>query len=432
MPLFLGPMMRQIKGYKELTKHGELVKVSAPKTVAIPLCNMGSQVVEVVVNPGDNVQVGTLLGYRSDHFYVPFFSSVSGKVVEVKKMMHAGLTPVNHLVIENDGLMTKAEGFRVPVIKDATSEELVEFTKNAGIVGCGGAGFPTYVKYKAQGIHTLLINCVECEPYITADYVTMHHYPEAFVKGVEAAVKMLNVQKVVVAFKDYKHGQDKAELKALYEAPLKAFVEAEMKFVPDAYPLGWERTLIYSLYRKRYDKLPSELGIVVNNGSTMVNLGRAFLEGHGIVDKIITVAGDGITESFNVEVPVGVMVSEITQQLKGYTSEEVLMIAGGPMMGKTIPTDQFVVNPYMNALTINVPKPINEIACLRCGRCTDNCPSGLQPVKIDNASKVKNVKLVDKLCALDCIECGLCSYVCPSFIPISDNVRSAKRIATRK
>ena len=176
-----------------------------------------------------------------------------------------------------------------------------------------------------------------------------------------------------------------------------------------------------------YEKLPGEVGAIVNNATTAIAFGDALLTGTPIVSKTLTVSGNAIKKPVNVQVPVGVPVSEIVAACGGYTCEDVRLIAGGPMMGKTIVNDKFVIDRNMNALTILENKPFDSIACLRCGKCSDHCPAGLQPVRIAQAVKTNDKKAMEKLCAMDCIECGLCTYICPSRLDVTENVRRAKR-----
>jgi len=205
-----------------------------------------------------------------------------------------------------------------------------------------------------------------------------------------------------------------------------------VKEVPDVYPMGWERTLVYQLLKKRYDRLPSEIGCIVNNATTAIAFAKAIRTGMPIVEKILTISGNGIKTPANVSVPVGVKTAEIVAKLGGYAAEDVLLIAGGPMMGKTIPNDQFVVTPYGNAVTILKTEKIDSVACLRCGRCNDTCPAGLLPVRINNAEQAADLDTIVKLRADQCIECGLCTYVCPSKLDVAEGVRRAKRILQLK
>ena len=191
--------------------------------------------------------------------------------------------------------------------------------------------------------------------------------------------------------------------------------------------MGWERTLVRELIHKEYDKLPGEVGAVVNNASTAIAFGRALSKGMPITEKVLTVSGNAVKNPVNVRVPVGVPASEVIAACGGYTSEDVKLIAGGPMMGKTIVNDKFVIDRNMNALTVLENKPFDSVACLRCGKCSDHCPAGLQPVRIAQAVKTKDKKAMENLCAMDCIECGLCTYICPSRLNVTENVRTAKR-----
>jgi Na+-translocating ferredoxin:NAD+ oxidoreductase subunit C len=424
MSLWIGAMRRHLDGHKDLTDHHDIVRVDAGKFVYIPLMSMFSTNIEVLVKEGDKVKVGTLVARRVDGMTVPFFSSVSGTVVGKQTIMHAVLKPLEHLVIENDGKYEAQQPFEPIDYEKATREELVDFMMNAGIVGCGGAGFPTYMKYKnPKGITTLIINAVECEPYITADYRMISDNIDDLVLGTKAMLKLSTAQEAWIAIKS-----PKKELIAKVRAAIVGIENIMVKEVPDVYPMGWERTLVWQLLKKRYDRLPSEIGAICNNATTAIAFAKALRTGMPITEKVITISGTGILHPANVSVPVGVKTSEIVAQLGGYVGEDVLLIAGGPMMGKTIPSDQFVVTPYGNAVTIMKPEKIDLVACLRCGRCNDTCPAGILPVRINNAEEAKDGDLIEKLHAEQCIECGLCTYVCPSKIDVAEGVRRAKRI----
>ena len=424
MSLWIGTMCKHLAGHKDLTDHREIIRVEAGKFVYIPLMSMFSTNIEVLVKEGDKVKVGTLIARRTEGMIVPFFSSVSGTVIGKQTIMHAILKPLEHLVIENDGKYEEDKPFQPIDYEKATREELVDFIMNAGIVGCGGAGFPTYMKYKnPKDINTLIINAVECEPYITADYRMISDNIDDLVLGTRAMLKLSTAKEAWIAIKS-----PKKELIAKLRAAIVGIPNVFLKEVPDVYPMGWERTLVWQLLKKRYDRLPSEIGAICNNATTAIAFAKALRTGMPIIDKVITVSGTGIKNPANVSVPVGVKTSEIVAKLGGYVGEDVLLIAGGPMMGKTIPNDQFVVTPYGNAITVMLPEKINLVACLRCGRCNDTCPAGILPVRINNAEEAKDGAMIEKLHAEQCIECGLCTFVCPSKIDVAEGVRRAKRI----
>ncbi len=421
MSFLKGPMRIHLNGHKELTAHKEVLSIQPTQKVYIPLI-CGLNPIEVLVKPGDKVKIGTVVAMRNDNMKVPLFSSVSGEVVSKEVFMCTHLKPAEHLVIEND---MKNEVELLPQIdyENADKQTLIDYTMNAGIVGCGGAGFPTYIKYKfAPAVHTILINAVECEPFITADYKEIEVNTDLLLVGCKAMLKMADANKVKIAIK-----KTKTEMIAKLKEVFKNEGNVEIVAVPDVYPMGWERTVIYEVFKKRYDKLPGEIGVIVNNATTAIALGNALVNQMPIVNKIVTVSGDAVASPQNVSVAVGTKVKDIIAQCGGYTVEDGLLIAGGPMMGKTITNDEFVITPYTNAITVLKADPIEDVACLRCGRCSDYCPAGLQPVRINNAEKVKDINRLEKLGVNSCIECGLCTYVCPSKLNVTEGIRKAKR-----
>ena len=421
MAFLIGSMCKHIDGKKNLTDKKQVVSYFDSKKVYIPLFHANSKI-ELVVKEGDRVKVGTKIAEGKELFYVPLFSSVSGTVLGVESRMHSSMKKLDHLVIENDG---KFEEEKLPTLDYRTSsaEDIALFIKEKGILGQGGAGFPTYVKYVgAKGIHTVIINAVECEPFITSDYFNIKMNLDFFKEGVLALFKASNAKKVQVAIK-----KDKVELIDKLKSIFKENKEVEIVGVPNVYPMGWERTLIYALTKKRYDRLPSELGLIVSNATTALAFGKALITGIPITTKMITVSGNAIANPSNVLCPVGTIVNELLTACGGTTKENIQLIAGGPMMGTALTIDEFVITPYSNALTVLEYEEIKENKCLRCGACIEVCPSGLQPVNIANAEKTKNIEALVKLHYEKCIECGLCTYICPSKIAVTEKIRVAKR-----
>ncbi|MBR2596575.1 MAG: RnfABCDGE type electron transport complex subunit C [Solobacterium sp.] len=421
MSFLTGPMHHHLDGHKDLTNHKEILRLEEPDVIWIPL-NNGAAPCTPLVNVGDEVKVGTKIAERNDHFYLPLFSPVSGTVTGIEKKMNSSMKMVDHMRIENDHKKTVEKPFEPFDYEKATREELLDFVKNAGMLGLGGAGFPTYVKYlKPEGIKSFIINGVECEPYLTTDYRSMMDNLELLKTGTLAMFKLSKAERGCVAVKEDKVDLI-AELKKTFEG-----TPIEIRTVPDIYPAGWERTLVWLLEQKRYDRLPAEVGCIINNASTAIALADALLNGMPVTHKLVTVSGDGVADPHNVYVPVGTTAHDIVQACGGYTSEDCMIIAGGPMMGSAIPNDTFVVGPANNGLTVLKHEPLNVVKCLRCGKCTEMCPSGLEPVRINNAEKVKDIDTLKKLDTLSCIECGLCSYICPSKIDVTEGIRRAKR-----
>lgn len=421
MSFFLGKMCERIPGHKSKTEHEKILEIMPAKEVYIPLVAGNNTDFEIFVNEGDQVYVGTKLAQTKSGFMVPIYSSVSGIYTGQTKRMHSSLRPQNHMIIQVDHKQTAIQAFEPIHYENKSSEELLEFTKNSGLIGLGGAGFPTYVKYlKPEGITTVLINAVECEPYITADYKLVMDDPKHLVTGALIMKKMAKADKVIICIKKIHPDMIDVVKKAA------AGTEVDVREVPNVYPMGWERVLVREVLKKEYDKLPAEAGVIVNNAGTAIELARMMEYGEAIAHKVVTVSGEAVKHPVNVRVPVGMPVKEIFERT-GFSTDSVRLMAGGPMMGRVIPNDMFVIDRAMNALTILPNAKEDAIACLRCGSCSDHCPAGLQPVRIAAAVKEGNIEEMEKRQAMSCIECGLCTYVCPSRIEVTENVRKAKR-----
>lgn len=423
--LFSGKGREHLNGHKELTKNSGLLRLEAPSHVYIPLLNMGSSSFDVHVEVGQHVQRGQKIATRNDHFYLPIYASVSGTVVAIEKRFAMNLKKVDHIVIENDYKNDKAPFNYLLDLETATPAQIVNSIKELGLVGRGGSGFPTYVKYQNPvAVETILINGVECEPFITIDEAFMQEYTDELITGICFLIKAAGAKEGVIAFK-----KGKPHLKKMFDQKLQGYGNIRYVEVPDVYPMGWERTLVKEVFNKEYDRLPSEVGIVVDNSTTCISVGRGFMKGLKY-NKGVTISGDGIKKPQNVIVPVGTTVSYIIEQLGGYVDgvdKTTRLVAGGPMMGGSQITDDVSITTYSNAITVLLDKKYQEIPCLRCGKCIDNCPTGLQPVQIKDCEIAKNSDGLKKLEALKCVECGLCSYTCPSRIEVTEYVRKGKR-----
>lgn len=426
MSLLLGPMCKHIPGKKSLTDHSDAVRVMPEKEAFIPLITGANASYEVQVQEGDHVNAGTLLALPKSGLYVPIYAPVSGIYRGLAKRAHSSMRPQPHAVIELDKEQVFQEAFAPVDWQKASKEQLVEFTKQTGIIGQGGAGFPTWFKYqKTDGIDCVIINAVECEPYITADYKMIMDHPAEMITGARIMMKMAGVQKVYIGVK--KTHPDLIEVIQKEIDRQNVSGQLEVKAVPDVYPMGWERVLVREILHKEYGGLPAEAGAIINNATTAIALAQAAEKGQPIEYKYVTFSGEALKHPVNVIAPVGTPVNEIISKIGGYSDESVFLIAGGPMMGKTMLKDEFVIDRAMNAVTVLPFTEEEATPCLRCGSCSDHCPAGLQPVRIQIAVKEGNVEEMEKRGALSCIECGLCTYVCPAKIEVTENVRKAKR-----
>ena len=424
MAFLIGPMKHHIDGHKETTENNEILKVDSDE-VAIAL-TIGSHTATPTVNVGDHVKIGDLIGKRDDKFYVPVFSSVSGEVVAIEKRMSARLLPAEHLIIKNDHKdeMTNFDKLGL----DASKEEIIDYMKKIGLLGQGGAGFPSYIKYSTDKCETLIINAVECEPYITADIRNIEENLDAFKYGVKLMLKASNAKKCFVAIKKF-HKETIAKLIELFkDEELINVFQAE-----DVYPMGWERTLVFEVLKKRYQTLPIEAGAIVSNATSAITLGKTAMTGEYQYERIITVSGDNIKEPHNVVARIGATVGELINVCGGVCESPAILIMGGPMMGTCVTKDIVAITPISNAISVFKEQHYQEYSCLRCGRCVEHCPSSLMPVSIIDAYKFNDIEELSALHVMDCVECGMCTYICPSKIEVTESIRRAKKLmALRK
>jgi len=417
-----------LDGHKDLTNNGTIINLSkdypdAVKNVYFPTMAPNGKLITILVNPGDEVKVGTKIGERTD-FNVPVYSSVSGKVLEQEVIYSAQVgRAINHVVIENDNKYECAEPFKT-ITKDSSNEDIFNAIINAGMVGMGGAGFPTYIKYnQPKDIDTILVNGVECEPYITSDYVTTQTNVDILLKTIDLLVKYSGANQGIIAIKEHKIAQKQA-----IEAKISEYPNIKLVEVGDFYPMGWERTLIKEVLNRTYANLPAQAHVILNNIQTVIGLGKALFEGKPVTERIVTVSGNGLNMSFNILCPIGTLNSELVNVCGGYVDGDIDLLPGGPMCGKAINNDKFPVVMQQGALTVLKHVTYHQDACLRCGRCTEHCPANLQPVELKNAFDRKDFDRLEKLSLMSCVGCGMCSYVCPSHIELTDNINKAKLV----
>lgn len=414
----------KLDGKKGLTKDKPILSIEAPDTVYIPLVLGVATDFDVHVKEGDHVCIGTKLATRKS-MTVPIYSSVSGVVKGIEKRMHASKRLQNHIVIENDHQNTRVKALDIEDPDNMSQEEVFNAIKELGIVGLGGSGFPTYIKYSnCKNIDTILINGVECEPYLTSDHLAMKRDVKALYDGVHFLIKAANAKNAIIAIKEHK-----PDLMELLVEEAKNYDNIKPIEVPDRYPMGWERVLVRTVFKKEYDKLPAEIGVIVNNSSTAIALSKGIRKGEPITHRVVTFSGNGLKNPQNVEVAVGTPVNYIVEKLGGYVDDdcEGFLLGGGPMMGKSVMNDTFVIYSHNNAITVLKKEKIDPLPCLKCGECTLHCPAHLQPVRMMQAEKAGNKDLLEKLEVERCIECGMCTYICPSKIEVTDMISKGKR-----
>ena len=413
-----------IDGRKELSCHKPVVDYLNPKFVYIPLVS-GNVNYTATVQVGDSVLKGQCVANRTDRFAHPVYSSVSGKVTAIKKMWHPGGRMVEMLEIENDFEEKEEYSNSVVDASALTKEEIIEKMKNAGIVGLGGAGFPTYVKYSGNAQpEVLIINAAECEPYLSADYAIIMNEVDKFVRGVSYMMKAAGVSQAKIAIKKSK----KDAIQVLREA-VKDYEGIEVFLLKDVYPAGWEKYIVQQVTKKNYENLPIQAGAVVNNVQTAHAVCVALEENKPLIEKIVTVSGEALKDPCNVRVKIGSLISEVIEKVGGYVEdlEEAYFVAGAPMTGKSIMFDNIVITPSFGGATVlKKAKKVEELPCMGCGNCASNCPAFLTPTEIKLAHLQKDIELLKQLNTMKCVQCGLCSYVCPSRIELTEIVGKAK------
>lgn len=372
---------------------------------------------ELLVLENDKVLVGDrIIKTKFDSF---IHSSVSGKVIKIIEKIDYKNNKAKFLEIENN--FKEENSFKENDITKFTKEEFIENIKNNGIVGLGGAGFPTYIKYNNDNIKTLIINAVECEPYITADYTICFNNIKEIIEAINAIIKIYNLEEVFIAIKIKNRILKEKIIPYITKYPKIKLIE-----VPNLYPMGWEKALVRYIKHTDYDKLPIEKNIVVSNASTMYAIYESLKYNKPLIEKIITISGNAINKKTNVKIKIGTCFNELEAIFNGYNENNITLISGGPMMGNAISNNDFVIPNNLNSII--ALKKINNfdpITCLRCGKCNDHCPAKICPVlvkdNIDNKEELKRLN-VDR-----CIECGICSFVCPSKINLREYVREAKK-----
>ncbi len=401
-------------------------RIDTPKTIILPMSMHIGAPAEPVVKAGDSVKVGQLVGAANAKVSSPVYSGVSGTVKKIDEIVFSNGAPIKTVVIESDGEQTVFEGIEPPTVNSLA--ELVEAIKNSGIVGLGGAGFPTFIKLDAdkERIDTIVVNGAECEPYITSDTRTMIDDAALVADGLKLLMKYLEVAHAVVGIE-----KNKPECIKSMRAALTDVVGAEVKPLAAVYPQGGEKVLVYHTTGRVIEegKLPIDAGVLVINCTTLAGIARYINTGMPLVQKCITVDGSAVKTPKNVIAPIGTPVKDLFEFCGGFCEEPRKIIFGGPMMGTASVDTDFPVLKQTNAVLAFAKKeatPPKVTPCIRCGKCAQSCPFGLSPCEISDAYKASDAARLQKLKVNLCMECGCCSYVCPAKRNIVQRNKMAK------
>ncbi len=423
---------------KELSKDFPITGVNAASTMVFPLGQHIGKPATPVVAVGDRVLMGQKIAEADGFISAPIHSSVSGtvKAIENRPVIN-GSSPMC-IVIENDGLGETIEGYGV--YRDAmefSKEEILDIIKNAGIVGLGGAGFPTNVKLSpknADEIDTIIINGCECEPYLTVDYRVMLEKGEQIVKAVRCVQKLLPNAKAIFGVED-----NKADSIKVIHGFIKPEDNMDIVSLKTKYPQGGERSLIYAVTGRKINSrmLPADAKCVVLNTSTCLAIYYALYKNIPLVHRYMTVTGDGANNCNNIKVPIGIDHQSVVDFCGGLKDDVCKIISGGPMTGFAMSTLDVPVqktSASILAFTKDDVTVMDQSNCIHCGRCVGVCPSDLVPQMMAQAVKQENYAKFEALGGMECVQCGCCSYTCPAKIPLTQMFKlgKAEALAARK
>ncbi len=417
---------------KAMSTSSPIIKANLPKRLIIPLQQHIGDTGRLLVNIGDKVLKGQPLTQSTEAISAPVHAPSSGIITDISEqpIPHPSGLNARCITIKTDGEDKWIEKKPTNKPEEKSAAELRQIIHDAGIVGLGGAAFPTAVKVNPgpnNHIENLIINAAECEPYITCDDMLMREYAKEVISGCCLIQTIISAKHCIVAIEDNKPQAINALQEVIKTQNLSAI---DVISIPTIYPTGGEKQLIKVLLHKEvpYDGLPSDIGVLVHNVGTTVAIHNAIILGEPLISRIVTITGEGVKHPQNMDVLIGTLMSELIEQSAGYHADACKLIMGGPMMGFTLQTDQLPVNKGCNCILVEntaTQTPAN-MPCIRCGVCATVCPAQLLPQQLFWMASSKNFDLIQDYHLFDCIECGCCAQICPSQIPLVQYYRFAK------
>ncbi len=430
--------VKKVRGGVKVAHHKntaelEVVRMPEPKQVILPMQQHIGAPCTPTVKVGDTVKVGQIIGDSDKFVSAPIHASISGTVTAIGNVKLPGGAMAQGVTIESDGEMQMYEGIEAPRVE--TKEDFINAIRNSGLVGLGGAGFPTHVKLRVpleSHIDTLIINAAECEPYITVDYRECIENSWDIYSGIRTMMEFLEIPNVVIAVEDNKPEAFKI-LEQIVDGDSSANGAIKIMQLESRYPQGAEKMMVQSATGRQIPpgKLPSDVGCMVMNVTSVAFISRYLKTGKPLVSRSLTVDGMAIKEPKNVRVPIGTSISDIIDFCGGFKDEPVKIIAGGPMMGAAITSIDHPLSKSNNALLVfskEDAKVFKETDCIRCGKCATACPMSLVPTRIVRNTKAKDADALLKDGVMVCMECGSCAYSCPAKKPLVQHMRLAKAV----
>lgn len=417
---------------KRFSKECEIKPVMPKGEMVYPLSQHIGAPAKPIVKKGDSVLMGQMIAEAGGFVSAPVYSSVSGTVKGIEQRFNPAGTKTDCIIIENDGQYTEAEYEPVKPLAEMTREEILDKIADAGIVGMGGAGFPTRVKLspkEPEKIDYIIANCAECEPYITADYRRMLENTSDLVSGMRVVLSLFPNAKGIFAVED-----NKMDCIEKLEEAVQDEERMEVKTMLTKYPQGAERQLIYAVTKRAIHSamLPADAGCIVDNVETLICIHRAVIEGKPLTERVVTVSGDAVSSPGNFRVLLGTSHRELVEAAGGFTSEPEKLISGGPMMGFAMVSLDAPVTKTSSSLLAFKKDPVSklrETACINCGRCVEVCPSRIIPSRLADCAKRHDEAAFVAMNGLECVECGSCSYVCPAKRQLKQAIGSMRKTA---
>lgn len=416
---------------KKMSRECPIEILNPGDTLVYPLSQHIGAMAKPLVKAGDRVLVGQKIAEKGGFISANIHSSVSGTVKAIEKRLVATGGMVDSIIVENDGMYEEAAPIFSGNPDELSKDEIIKIIEEAGIVGMGGAGFPTNVKLSPKNadiIDSIIVNGAECEPYLTSDYRRMVEQTDKLVKGLKIVLKIFPDAKGYFGIEDNKPEAIEALLKATEN-------EDRIEVVPlkTKYPQGGERSMIYAVTGIKINSkmLPADVGCIVHNVDTIYAIYNAVYNGKPLIERIVTITGDAVSTPKNFQVRIGTSFRELIDAAGGFTTEPEKIISGGPMMGFSFFNIDVPVVKGSSSLLAFIKDDVSHeepSACIRCGRCAAACPEHLLPMKLAALAGQNEPEEFKKLGGMECVECGCCSYVCPAKRQVTQSVRSMKKL----
>ena len=419
-------------GGKDLSKDKPVVDFYPQGDMVFPVSqHIGAPAVPVV-KKGDPVKAGTLIAQAGGFVSANIYSSISGTVKAIEPRQVPNGSMVSSIIIENDHEHAEEDAWEVKPWQEMTPDDIKELIKKAGIVGMGGATFPTHVKFSPknpENIDYIIVNGAECEPYLTSDYRRLIEEPEKVILGLKIALRVFPNAQGVIAIEDNKPDAIKKVQELCKDEP-----KVSVRPLFTKYPQGSERHLIYAVTKRQINSslLPADCGCIVDNVDTIYAIYRACVVGKPLMHRIVTVTGEAVNDPRNFRVPIGTNMLELVDAAGGFNCEPEKIIIGGPMMGMSTYTLDLPIMKGSSAITVFKTDPVmhaKQTHCINCGRCVEVCPSRLIPTKLADSSENGKLDQFNKYNGIECVECGSCSFVCPAKRSLAQSIKTMRKEA---